>query len=58
MSDAYALALLIGMPLYAVFLLTRIGTSRDGELHWVRALAATMLVVAAASLLLQMNRLL
>lgn len=56
MADAYALALLIGMPLYVVFILTRLGMSSDGELHPFRALAAAMLVAAAATVLIELDR--
>ncbi len=56
MADAYALALLIGMPLYVVFLLTRLGASSDGEFHPFRPLAAAMLVAAAVTVLIELDR--
>lgn len=55
MNDAYAIALLVGMPVYLVLLLTRVGGSGDGELHWVRTLAAVLVAVAALTLLLDLQ---
>lgn len=57
MGDAYAMALFIGMPLYVLFLLSPIAASPDGELRWVRALAAAMAVTAIAVALLELDRL-
>lgn len=56
MGDAYAIALFIGMPVYVLFLVSPFAASADGELRWVRALAAALAVTAVAVGLLELNR--
>lgn len=56
MNEAYAIALLVGMPLYLLLLLTRLAGTGDGQLHWVRTLAVVAVIVAALTLLLNLQQ--